>query len=188
MLDAAFRRSGVLRVPQDLGCFLHGGSARPAAATAGAAADDSDQRGRAGRAGDGCIDHQWRGIGGDFDRRSRQLNKIAAGGMESHNNPVDILGDANAERMRRRWKSRARSELRRTAGDSDAAGDDRSHGHGGDGCSRTQRSWESRCWRAGWAARMWRRGTDLLNARGDTDVPLSGYERRGCSTTCGATS
>ena len=71
----------------------------------------------------------------------------------SHSNPVDIIGDALARALRQGARDRRQgSESRRHAGDSHAAGDDRSDAHcrAAEAAAPVRKA--SRCWRVGWAA------------------------------------
>ena len=98
MLDAAFRRCGVLRVDQHRRPVLHGGSAGQAAAAAGTAPDDRHQRRRSRRAGHRCADRaaaanwpsspprRWR-------RSTRSCRRTGATTIRS-----TFLGDAAPER------------------------------------------------------------------------------------------
>ena len=100
VLDAAFRRSGVLRVQLDVGAVRHRRGAWQAAAPARSAPGDRDQR-RRRRA---C----WRPTRCSPTAASwRQLSPQTLAALDaelpphwSHGNPVDLLGDADAGAVR----------------------------------------------------------------------------------------
>ena len=100
VLEAAFRRVGVLRVNTICRTFLHGRGAWQAAAAARSAPDDRDQRGRSGGAGHRHAGCQWRRAGRAFRRIFERLNQLLPPHW-SHGNPIDILGDAGPERYAR---------------------------------------------------------------------------------------
>ena len=91
----------------------------------------------------------------------------------SHNNPVDILGDAGPERYAKALEiAAARPEQRRPAGHPHAAGDDRPDADRRGAEAATRRSTASRCWPAGWAAPTSRPGEAILNHAG---IPTFAY-------------
>ena len=98
VLAAAFRRSGVLRVDTHLRTVQYGRGAEQAAATARPAADHRHQRRRPGRAGDRRADHERRRAGRPSPMRRWSTTTSCLPRHWSHNNPIDILGDADAER------------------------------------------------------------------------------------------
>ncbi len=85
---------------------LHGGSPGETAATRGAAPDDRHQRRRARRPGDRRADRQRRRTRrAARTRRYDALDRLLPPHW-SHNNPVDILGDASPERYAQALRSR----------------------------------------------------------------------------------
>ena len=97
VFDAAFRRSGALRVDSINGSFRYGRSPRPTAPAQGPAPLHPHQRRRSGRARHRRADS----MGGELADLSPEIdgdsNKFLPGAW-SHNNPIDILGDAEPER------------------------------------------------------------------------------------------
>ena len=158
VLEAAFRRSGVLRVNSIADLFY----------MAEVLSKQPSPKGprltivtNAGGPGVLATDALIAGGGelaelspGDAWRRCNQILPPAW----SHNNPMDILGDASPGALRQgRGNRRQRSEQRRLAGDPDAAGHDRSDPDRRATETATP-SWRaSRSWPVGWAARTWRR-------------------------------
>ena len=126
VLDAAFRRCGVLRVQNIADLFLHGGSAGQAAAPQRTAADHCHQCRRPGRARHGCADRQRRRTGRPFRPDAGAARTISPAALEPHN-PIDILGDADPERYAKALEIAAQqSQQRRPARGPRAARDDES--------------------------------------------------------------
>ena len=82
VLDAAFRRSGVLRVTDHRRPVLHGRSAGQAAAPEGPAAGHRDQCGRPGRAGDRRAGLRRRRTGRAFGRDDGGAERVSAAALE----------------------------------------------------------------------------------------------------------
>ncbi len=126
VLEAAFRRSGVLRVNNIADLFYMAEVLSKQPTPQGTAPDHRDQRRRPRRAGHGCADHGRRRTGrtvagdhGRLQRRpARHLEPQQSGGHHRRR-----LAGALRQGARNR---RQRSELRRHAGDPHAAGHDRS--------------------------------------------------------------
>lgn len=96
VLNAAFRRSGVLRV-QNIADLFYMAEVLATATPQGAAVDDRNQCRRAGRAGDRCADRSRRPVAPLADTTITAFNELLPPHW-SHNNPVDILGDAGPDR------------------------------------------------------------------------------------------
>ena len=98
MLDAAFRRSGVLRVNNIADLFYMAEVLAKQPRPKGPRLTHRHQRRRPGRAGDRRADHRraanWRR---SPTETMEALNKFLPPHW-SHNNPIDILGDAEPER------------------------------------------------------------------------------------------
>ena len=172
VLDAAFRRCGVLRVDRIAELFY----------MAEVLAKQPRPRGprltivtNAGGPGVLATDALIAG-GGEL----AQLSRRDAGGARrascpphwSHGNPIDILGDAGPERYAKALEIAARGpEQRRPAGHPDAAGDDRPDADRRAAQAATRRSTASRCWRAGWAAPSVAAGEAILNRAGIPTFP-----------------
>ena len=151
VLDAAFRRCGVLRVDRISELFD----------MAEVLAKQPRPRGprltivtNAGGPGVLATDALITG-GGELAHLASEsieaLNRILPPPW-SHGNPIDILGDAEPRPLRQGAGDRRQGpEQRRPAGDPDAAGDDRPDPdrRGAEGpCAQSP---ASRCWPAGWA-------------------------------------
>ena len=167
VLDAAFRRAGVLRVNAIADVFD----------LAEVLAKQPRPRGRrltivtnAGGPGvlatDALIARRRRAGRAVARRRMRRLDAVLPAAW-SHGNPIDVLGDADARALRAGARDRGRgSGERRPAGDPHAAGHDRSDADRGGARAATRTSRASRCSPAGWAARSVAAGVDILNRAG----------------------
>ena len=105
----------------------------------------------------------------------------------SHNNPVDIIGDAPPERYAKALEIAAADPgIRRPAGDPDAPGDDRPDAHRA--AAGRRRGSQGKPVLASWMG-----GLDVEAGARDParrrhpDLPLPRHGGRACSTTCGAT-
>ena len=126
VLDAAFRRCGVLRVQNIADLFymaeVLGKQPRPK----GPRLTILTNAGGPGGAGHRCAGGERRRTGGAFARALQRWTSFFLQHW-SHNNPIDVLGDADSERYAKRDRDRlARSRQRRTAGHPGAARHDRS--------------------------------------------------------------
>ena len=152
VLDAAFRRVGVLRVNSIAAGLRHGRSPGQAAQAPRSQAGDCDQCGRARRSGHRRIDRERRRARRAFERVDGGTQQFAAGGVEpwqSDRHP--------GRRGRRAIRSDAGdrdsgSQHRRTPGDLDSPGDERPDRAPPASFRRMPRSPASRCSRAGWVA------------------------------------
>ena len=97
VLDAAFRRCGVLRVGSIAELFNMAEVLAKQPRPRGPAPDDPDQRRRPRRAGHRRADHQRRRAGAAAARDAGGARQ-ALPPHWSHDNPIDILGDAGPER------------------------------------------------------------------------------------------
>ena len=128
VLDAAFRRCGVLRVDNISSVFslaeVMAKQPRPKGPRLSIVTN-------AGGPGVLAVDALIRG-GGQLAELSAEtverLNAILPDAW-SHANPVDILGDADPERYARRWKSSPPTQQRRPSRRLDPASHDRPHRH-----------------------------------------------------------
>ena len=130
VLDAAFRRVGVLRVEFDLRGLRHGRGAVQAAAAQGTTAGDPDQRRRPRGPGDRRADREPGGAGPALGRDHGRAGRHSPGRLEpqqpdrhpGRRRPralCQLAGD-HGEGPQHRW----------AAGDLDPAGHDQSHRHG----------------------------------------------------------
>ena len=191
VLDAAFRRVGVLRVNSHRRCLLHDRGAGQAAASARATACASSPTPAV--PGVLATDALMPG-GGELAELSPEthgsFNKFLPAAW-SHDNPVDILGDAEPERYAKSLEIAAQGPAhRRHAGHHDAAGHDRSDAH--------RREAEALCASPGQAGageldgrRQVAAGEQILNRAGiptfqfpDTAVRRLQLHVEVCRTTC----
>ena len=98
VLDAAFRRCGVLRVDRIAELFDMAEVLAKQPRPDGPAPDDRDQRRRPRRAGHRRADRRRRRAGRAVARDASRRSTASCPPHWSHNNPIDILGDAGPER------------------------------------------------------------------------------------------
>ena len=119
--------------------------------------DDSQQCRRPGSAGHRCSDRGRRASWRNWRLRRWKRSIEILPPHWSHQNPIDIIGDAGPDRYAQRDGNRGQgSEQRRPSGHPEPAGNDESRARSRSVSSRTQSS-ASRCWPVGWAAIRWPR-------------------------------
>ena len=185
VLEAAFRRSGVLRVGTIADLFYMAEVLSKQPSPKGPRLTIVTNAG-----GPGVLATDALIMGGG------ELAELSAETMEaynavlpatwSHNNPVDIIGDASPERYAKALEIAAKDpNQRRHAGDSDSAGHDRpdAHRRGVEAAAPSRKANHS--WQAGWAAWMWRpaRRFSIAPTYPRSPIPI---RRRGPSITCGS--
>ena len=126
VLDAAFRRSGVLRVNTIADLFFMADVLAKQPRPKGKRLCIVTNAGGPGVLATDALIAERRRTGRAFRRDHEGIQRDSSGAW-SHNNPVDILGDAEPERYAKALEIAAKDpEHRRHAGDPDAAGHDRS--------------------------------------------------------------
>ena len=124
----AFRRSGVLRVNNIADLFYMAEVLLQAAQPPWTPPHHRHQRRRPGRAGNRRPDHGAAENWPNCRLPPWKLTTPCCRPTWSHNNPVDIIGDASPRALRQGPRNRRqRSQQRRHAGDPHPAGHDRSH-------------------------------------------------------------
>ena len=131
VLDAAFRRVGVLRVNSIDEVFAMTEVLAKQPRPKGPRLTDPDQRRRPRRAGDRRPGHQRRRTDRDLRADHEGSERVPARSTGSHNNPVDVLGDAKADRYAKALEICAKDPNSRWPdGHPHPAGHDRCHRHG----------------------------------------------------------
>ena len=187
MLDAAFRRVGVLRVDPIAELFDMAEVLAKQPRPRGPAAGDRHQRRRPRRAGHRRPDRRRRRARRALGpRRSRRSTRFLPAAW-SHGNPIDILGDADPERYAQALEVAAKDpDSDGLLVDPHAAGDDRPDRDRRGAEARSPRSPASRCSPAGWAAPRSRPARRSCDRAG---IPTFAYPDTAARvfTSCGAT-
>ena len=187
VLEAAFRRSGVLRVNTIADLFYMAEVLSKQPTPEGTAPDHRDQCRRSGRAGDRCADHGRRRTGRALAGNHGGLQRRAAAPPGATTIRSTLSATPSPERYAKALEIAAKDpQHRRHAGDSDAAGHDRSHAHRRGVEAAGEAGRQSRCWPVGWAAWMWRPARRFSTAPTFRPSPIP-IRRRAPSTTCGST-
>ena len=158
--EAAFQRAGIERIFQIEDMFDCAELLARQQTAQGRPAGDHHQRRRPGRDDHRRPDRPRRRVGQDYRRDDGAAQRVAADLLVARQ-PDRRVGRCPARPFRQGRGDRAeRQERRRGAGDSHAAGDDRSDGHGRRRWARWPATPTSPCWRPGWAAAWWPRASN----------------------------
>ena len=186
VLEAAFRRSGVLRVNNISDLFYMAEVLAKQPRPAGPAADDSHQRRRSGGAGDRRADHRGRRSDGAFERNHGGLEPGSSRRLEPQQ-PRGHPRRRGARALRQGARDRRqRPERRRHAGHPDAAGDDRpdQNGRAAESLREDRGQASARELDGRHRGRRRRRRSSTTPASRRSPIPTPPRAR---STTCGAT-
>jgi acetyltransferase len=179
VLDAAFRRVGVLRVDRIADIFYMAEVLAKQPRAAGPRLTIVTNAGGPGVLATDALITSGGKLTQISDETMEELNAFLPAAW-SHNNPVDILGDASPERYAKTLEVAANNKNSDgTAGNPDAAGHDRPDADRRATAPGGRPSWgASRCSPAGWAAPMWQRARRSSTAPAFPPSPIP-TRRRG---------